>query len=109
MEINRIAKTCSMYELGGVLNRKYSELSSIGALRLFLSKCGLNNESNTAIIYNSTYGRRSNVIRDLRKLGFIRVTSYKGWACSRNVDVYILKLSAETRDNWFKRTFWWIR
>lgn len=106
MVLNGITNTCSMYELGNGNSSVLSEISKSefeDMLKEAFHKIG-KKYSRRSIIYNCT---NDYIVRDLKRLGFKPVTTYKGYSDSYDVTVFIKNTTPFyfTQRGFWKRLF----
>jgi len=103
MVLTGIGNTCSMFELGNANSDFLAEVSKRDfeeMLRRSLNNIG-KNYRRRAILYNCTAGYMK---KDLKRLGFVALTEYKGYSDANNVTVFIKKTT--TSPSIFKKSFW---
>ena len=92
MKLNRITNTCSMFELGDFESFSHPNYSKnkfyIFIIKEFERLCVDKYRENYSIIYNCTSNQN---YKFLRKLGFKRISCYKGQNPSNDVKVLIWK------------------
>jgi len=103
MVLTGIGNTCSMFELGNANAGFLAEVSKRDFEEMIKESLGNigKNYKRRAILYNCTADYMK---KDLKRLGFIALTEYKGYSDLNDVTVFIKKTT--TSPSIFKKSFW---